>query len=179
MSGRITHIIREPWSPYVAGALFGFITALSGVIAHQMLGASASFVTEAGIILKSVAPRLTNNIYYKYVMPPQLSWQMLLMAGALIGAFTASKLSGDFGWRWVPEPDPQWRLVFGPSRLKRALVVFISGILIEFGARIAGGCTSGLAVSGGVQLSPAAFLFVAAVFATGIPTIMLLYRDKF
>jgi len=159
--------------------LFGFITALSGVIAHQMLGASASFVTEAGLILKTIAPSLTENIYYKFVMPPQISWQMILMLGALIGSFTAAKLMGDFGLRWVPGPDPQWRQVFGPSKIKRALVVFISGVLIEFGARVAGGCTSGLAVSGGVQLSPAAFLFVAAVFATGIPTAMILYRDKY
>ncbi len=179
MSEWMRRVLKEPWSPYVAGAIFGFVTALSGVIAHQMLGASASFVTGAGLILKAIAPQLTENIYFKFVMPPQVSWQMLLMLGALIGAFTAAKLMGDFGLRWIPGPDPQWRLVFGPSKVKRAAIVFVSGVLIEIGARIAGGCTSGLAVSGGVQLSPAAFLFVAAVFATGIPTAMLLYRDKY
>lgn len=179
MSIWMRRVFREPWSPYVAGALFGFITALSGVVAHQMLGASASFVTEAGLILKAVAPSLTENIYYKFVMPPQVSWQMLLMLGAFIGSFTAAALMGDFRPRWIPGPDPQWQQVFGSSKLKRAAVVFVSGVLIEFGARVAGGCTSGLAVSGGVQLSPAAFLFVAAVFATGIPTAMLLYRDKY
>jgi hypothetical protein len=169
----------RPASPYVAGAMFGLVTALSGVLAKQMLGASASFVSEAGLILKAVAPRLADSMYFKYVMPPSISWQMVLMVGVIGGAFAAAKLMGDFAPCWTPGPDPQWRAVFGPSRIKRALIVFASGVIVEFGARLAGGCTSGLAISGGVQLSPAAFIFMAAIFASGIPTAMLIYRNRY
>ncbi len=177
---KLRDYFHRPASPYVAGALFGFITALSGVLAKQMLGASASFVSSAGLILKTLAPGLIeSNMYFKFVMPPSVSWQMILMVGVIIGSFTAAKLMGDFKLRWVPGPDPQWRMVFGPSKLKRAIIVFISGVFIEFGARLAGGCTSGLAISGGVQLSPAAYIFMAAMFIAGIPTVMLLYRKNY
>lgn len=170
---------KQPASPYVAGAAFGLLTALSGVVAKQMLGASASFVSAAGLMLKAIAPGLTNNMYFKFVMPPSFSWQMVLMIGVMAGAFVAARLMGDFGLRWTPGPDPQWQAVFGPSRLKRAVFVFVAGVIVEFGARLAGGCTSGLAVSGGVQLSPAAFIFMAALFMSGIPTAMLLYRSRY
>ena len=170
---------RSPASPYVAGAIFGLLTALSGVLAKQMLGASASFVSAAGLILQSVAPALVDNMYFKFVMPPSVSWQMVLMVGTVLGAFVAALLMGDFKFRWLPGPDPQWKAVFGPSRIKRALIVFVSGVIIEFGARLAGGCTSGLAVSGAIQLSPAAFIFMGALFASGIPTALLLYRRKY
>lgn len=171
--------LRSPGSPYVMGAAFGLLSALSGVMANQMLGASASFVSAAGLILKAVAPPLVDTMYFKYVMPPEVSWQMILMVGTMAGAFVAALVMGDFKFRWLPGPDPQWRAVFGPSRLKRALIVFLAGIIIEFGARMAGGCTSGLAISGAIQLSPAAFIFMGAMFASGIPTALLLYRSKY
>ncbi len=175
----VGNYFKHPASPYVAGALFGLLTALSGAVAKQMLGASASFVSAAGLILQNFAPALADNMYFKFVMPPSVSWQMLLMVGVIIGAFAAAVIMGDFGLRWTPGPDPQWKAVFGPSRIKRAAIVFVAGIILEFGARLAGGCTSGLAVSGGVQLSPAAFVFMAAIFISGIPTAMLLYRNRY
>lgn len=170
---------RHPASPYVAGAVFGLVTALSGAVAKQMLGASASFVNAAGLLLKQLAPGLADTMYFKYVMPPSFSWQMVLMLGVMVGAFAAARLMGEFGLRWIPGPEAQWRLVFGPSRFKRAAFAFFGGIIVEFGARLAGGCTSGLAVSGGVQLSPAAFIFMAAMFMSGIPTVMLLYGRRY
>ena len=62
---------------------------------------------------------------------------------------------------------------------KRWLVLFLGAILLEYGAGIAGGCTSGLAISGGVQLTPSAFLFMGGMFASGIPIAMILYRRRY
>ena len=45
-----------------------------------------------------------------------------------------------------------------------------------FGARMAGGCTTGHVLSGMSQLSVAGFLFAAAVFVGGIPAALLLKR---
>lgn len=175
----IRSYFKSPASPYVAGAVFGLVSALSGVVAKQMLGASASFISASGLVLQSVYPSATEGMYYKFVMPPAISWQMVLMVGTMIGAFAAALAMGDFKLRWLPGPDNQWTEVFGPSRIKRALFVFFGGVIIEFAARLAGGCTSGLAVSGAIQLSPAAFIFMGAMFASGIPTALLLYRSKY
>jgi hypothetical protein len=54
----------------------------------------------------------------------------------------------------------------------------VAAVLVQIGAGIAGGCTSGLAISGGAVLSPAAFVFMAGMFAGGIPAAWLWYRGR-
>jgi hypothetical protein len=58
-------------------------------------------------------------------------------------------------------------------------LVFIGAILLEYGAGVAGGCTSGLAIWGGLQLAPAAFVFMGGMFATGILTALIVYRRRY
>jgi uncharacterized membrane protein YedE/YeeE len=52
-------------------------------------------------------------------------------------------------------------------------------MILQIGAGIAGGCTSGLALAGGVQLSPAAFLFIPGIFISGAIVQLLVYREKY
>ena len=70
-------------------------------------------------------------------------------------------------------PERGWRERFGASPARRWAVAFAAAVLIEYAAAIAGGCTSGLALSGGVVLAPGAYLFMVAMFATGIATASL------
>ena len=53
---------------------------------------------------------------------------------------------------------------------RRYMDAFLGGFLIIFGARVAGGCTSGHIISGMTQLALSGFLFAAAVFGAGIIT---------
>ena len=50
------------------------------------------------------------------------------------------------------------------------MLAFIGAMILEYAAGIAGGCTSGLAISGGMLLAPSAYLFIAGMFASGIVT---------
>jgi uncharacterized membrane protein YedE/YeeE len=129
------------------------------------------------MLAQVVAPALASNTYFKYVMPPGITFAVILFAGIFVGAFVSAKLSGDF--KLAPVPDEQWKRVFGSSVARRWLVAFLGGIVLEFGAGIAGGCTSGLAVGGGLFLAPSAFVFMAGMFAAGIPTALILYRRRF
>ena len=79
--------------------------------------------------------------------------------------------------RWMP--DKQWAEAFGQSRVTRWVLVFLGAILLEYGAGMVGGCTSGLAIWGGLQLAPAAFVFMGGMFATGIVTALIVYRRKY
>ncbi len=168
---------QKEWSPYLAGALLGVVYIISVAVTGIIPGGSGAFENLAGSIEQVVAPALANNTYFKFVMPPGISWEVILLAGVLVGAFVSAKLSGDF--KIAAVPDPQWRRVFGTSVWKRWLVAFVGGIILEIGAGIAGGCTSGLAIGGGLFLAPAAFIFIAGMFASGIPTAMLMYWRKF
>lgn len=168
---------QKEWSPYLAGALLGLIYVISIGVSGIVPGASGAFENLAGLVAQVIAPELAKNTYFKFVMPPGISWEVIFLAGIVVGSFVSALLSGSF--KLAAVPDEQWRRVFGTSVWKRWLVAFAGGIIIEIGAGIAGGCTSGLAVGGGLLLAPAAFLFMGGMFASGIPTAMLMYWRRF
>ena len=168
---------QKEWSPYLAGTLLGVVYILSIALAGIVPGASGAFENVGSLIAQAVSPTLANNTYFKFVMPPGISWEVILMLGVFVGAFLSAKLSGDF--KLAVLPDAQWRTVFGNSVWKRWTIAFVGGIILEYGAGIAGGCTSGLAVGGGLFLAPAAFLFMGGMFAAGIPTALILYGRRF
>jgi uncharacterized protein len=175
---KIVAYLRKPeWSPYVAGGLLGLVGVLAVALSNSLLGASGAFENVAGMIGKAVAPSTFNNLYFNFVMPPGINWQVILLVGVFLGGMLAARLAHTWKWRWLP--DKQWIEIFGSSRLKRAVIAFFGAIVLEIGAGIAGGCTSGLAISGGMLLVPAAFIFMAGMFASGILTSLLIYRRRY
>jgi hypothetical protein len=175
---KIVAFLRKPeWSPYVAGGLLGLVGVLAVALSNSLLGASGAFENVAGLIGKAVAPAAFNNLYFNFVMPPGITWQVILLVGVFFGGMLAARLSHT--WKWRALPDKQWTEVFGSSRVKRWAIAFFGAIVLEIGAGIAGGCTSGLAISGGMLLVPAAFIFIAGMFGSGILTSLLVYRRKY
>ena len=161
------------WSPYVAGAGLGVIVAVSEGVCGRPLFASGAFDKLAAYVGKPLFP---SSQYYQYVVSPGVTWPVWLVVGVLVGSFMSSRLSDQARIRWVP--DTQWVPRFGPSRSVRFALAFVGAALVQIGAGIAGGCTSGLAISGGAVLAPAAFMFMAGMFAGGIPTALLWYRGR-
>ena len=168
---------KKEWSPYLAGTLLGLVYVISIAVTGIIPGASGAFENIGGLIAQVVYPELTKNTYFQFVMPPGITTAVMILLGIMVGAFISAKLSGDFKLQTVS--DPQWKQVFGKATWKRWLVLFVGGIILEFGAGIAGGCTSGLAIGGGLFLAPSAFIFIAAMFMSGIPVAMLMYRRKY
>ena len=91
----------------------------------------------------------------------------------MVGAATSKTL------KFRDNDDAQWKAIFGPQRWKRWTIAFLGAIVLEYGAGIAGGCTSGLAISGGMLLAPSAFIFIMGMFASGILTAVLVYRKRY
>jgi len=173
----LNYLRKEEWSPYIAGGLLGLIGVLAVALTNNLLGASGAFENLAGLAGQALAPALFDNLYFNFIMPPGITWQVILLVGIFFGGMAAAKLSGT--WKWRPMPDKQWTVVFGRSRWTRWAIAFFGAIVLEIGAGIAGGCTSGLAISGGMLLAPAAYLFIAAMFVSGIATAFLLYRGRY
>jgi uncharacterized membrane protein YedE/YeeE len=176
-----TFLAREPrrfmrraqWSPYVTGAGLGLTLSISMVAFGRPLTVSAAFDELAGHLAHAVAPEAPR---FAQSMPRALSWNVWLVIGLLGGAFLSAALSRTFRPRLVP--DERWSEAFGDRVWLRWLVAFVGACLVQLGAAIAGGCTSGLAISGGAVMAPAAFLFMLGMFGGGIPTAMLLYARK-
>ncbi len=177
MKGVLDYIRREEWSPYVAGVLLGLVGVFTVWASNSLLGASGAFESLAGMIGKAVAPKLFDNTYFNYVMPPGITWAVVLLAGIFVGGAVGALSSGT--WKLRANDDAQWKRIFGTQLWKRWALLFVGAIILEYGAGIAGGCTSGLAISGGMLLAPAAFIFIAGMFASGILTAWIVYRGRY
>ena len=180
MNWFIKQIRKEEWSPYAAGILLGIVGILTVVLtdkvlnAPKLLGASGGFENIAAYIGKAINP---SNTYFNYVMPPGMTFAVILLVGIFFGGMLGAFSSRTLKFRTMD--DEQWKTIFGKRTWKRWLVLFVGAIVLEFAAGIAGGCTSGLAISGGMLLVPAAFLFIAGMFMSGIVTALIIYGKRF
>ena len=177
----LNYIRKETWSPYVAGILLGLVGILAVWASNSLLGASGAFETLAGLIGKTLVPTFFDNLYFNFIMPPGLTYGLVMLVGLFFGGMLGAATSGTLKWgkKDAANSDEQWKRIFGPQTWKRWLLAFIGAIVLEYAAGIAGGCTSGLAISGGMLLAPAAFLFIAGMFASGILTMVLIYRQRY
>ncbi len=177
----MAYIRRDEWSPYVAGILLGIVGVLAVWLSNSLLGASGAFETMAGMIGKALSPELFNTMYFNYIMPPEITSGVILLIGIFFGGMLGAATSGTLKWgkKDAANSDAQWKQIFGQQTWKRWAVAFVGAIILEYAAGIAGGCTSGLAISGGMLLAPAAFLFIAGMFASGIITAMIVYRKRY
>ncbi len=177
----INYIRRDEWSPYIAGILLGIVGILAVWLSNSLLGASGAFENIAGLIGKTVAPKLFDNMYFNFIMPPGITWGVVLLVGVFFGGMIGAATSGTLKWgkKDAANSDEQWKSIFGPQTWKRWVLAFVGAVILEYAAGIAGGCTSGLAISGGMLLAPSAFLFIAGMFASGIITALIIYRRRY
>lgn len=181
MKSIIAYIRKDVWSPYIAGVLLGIVGICAVWLSNHLMGASGAFENLAGIIGKGIAPNAFDNVYFNFIMPPEITWSVILLVGIFFGGMLGAATSGTLKWgkKDAANPDEQWKSIFGPQVWKRWVLAFIGAIILEYAAGIAGGCTSGLAISGGMLLAPSAFLFIAGMFASGIVTALVVYRRRF
>ncbi|MGE0224060.1 MAG: YeeE/YedE thiosulfate transporter family protein [Acetobacteraceae bacterium] len=168
-------LLRErAWSPYVAGAVIGLLQIPTFLLLSTALGASSSFVTVGAHLASIVDPGVGQVKYLaSHLWGGKNWWQVAVVVGIALGAFLSMRLSG----ARRPAVSRVWGRAMGTSSLAtRAPVAFVAGFIMLFGARIAGGCTSGHGISGMAQLSVGSTLAVIGMFAGGILTAMLFRR---
>ena len=182
--GSFAFIVREvpspyeypeaAWSPYLAGALIGLLTLLSLVIVKKPVGASSAYAGAVGLLGRIVAPKHIRSLKYFQDRPPMVNWTLVFVIGAIIGAFAAAWTGGEITGTYLQD---LWVARFGPeSAGLRTFVALLGGMTMAFGARIAGGCTSGHGISGTLQLGVASWISVICFFIGGVATALLLYR---
>jgi uncharacterized protein len=164
----------KAWSPYVAGVIIGLLQIPTFLLMDTALGASSSYVTIAAHVAASIDSRIHEVKYLaSHMWGPKNWWQVAVVIGIAVGAYLSMRLSG----ARRKAISPAWARTMGtPNLVTRAPVAFVAGFIMLFGARIAGGCTSGHGISGMAQLSTGSTLAVAAMFAGGIFTAMHLKR---
>ncbi len=160
------------WSPYVVGAGIGVLSWLTFYFSDKPIGASSFYAHIAGFLGKLIAPRHTQSLAYFRDKPPRVSWGFVFVVATIVGGAIAALTGGEFTNEWLP---PIWEARFGDSIALRAAIGFGGGLLMAFGARLAGGCTSGHGISGTLQLNPASWIAVICLFIGGIAVAIPLF----
>ena len=156
-------------NPYLIGVLLGLVLLTSFVVAGRGIGASgaASQIMAHGY----ETAEISNEYLKEQKAESSLSdtWIIIEVLGILLGAMISAKQSGRFKFGIVKGEGISIR-----KRLSRAL---IGGLFMGFAARLARGCTSGQALTGGALLSTGSWVFMIAVFVGAYLTIIFVKRD--
>lgn len=161
------------WSPYAVGAGIGLLSWIVFVVVANPIGITTAMSQIAGGLATPVvgAEAVAQNPYWAR-NPLRLDYGILFLVGTFLGALASALLTRTWKLESVPTV---WEERFGPSVAKRYAVAFIGGAMAMYGARLAGGCTSGNGISQGLQLAVVGWTFLVAMFATGLLTAWLLF----
>ncbi|MCK5775306.1 MAG: YeeE/YedE family protein [Bacteroidales bacterium] len=140
-----------------------FLTATT----NRPIGASTSFPYLADFL-----SGVTNNDYFTKIETPG-HWETIFLLGAFMAALFISLFRKEFKFTLIYS---RWESYHGSSSIKRIVWAFIGGFILIFGARMAGGCTSGHILSGGMQLAISSIVFAIFTFASLIITGKFFYR---
>jgi hypothetical protein len=154
---------KKFWSPYLAGLGVGFALLLSILITGWGVGASTAFAVIPALLINSISSDLAMKIDYfaRYLDKeiPVLNWHLFQSMGLLAGAFFSAKLFKNFKVK-LDKPESM-------SSRNRVLITLGGGFIMGFSARLAGGCASGLALSGSAEMAIGGWMFMIGMFASG------------
>ncbi len=186
--------MKGQWNWFRGGIALGLVFFFA-VLLVKPIGVSTQFVIFDGIVWNALFDDViiknpdaksgyastnaylnkSGGKYAKNIAKP-FNYSFIFVLGMILGAFLSALTGGPrptAADRVAPEV---WRSRFGNKGPKRYIVSFVGGVLILFGARLAGGCMSGHTMSGMMQTSISGYLFAIGVFLTAIPLAILLYR---
>lgn len=177
--------IMNPWPWYVSGPLIALIMFALLFVGKQF-GMSSNLRTMCSI---GGAGKALN--FFKFDWKKE-RWNLIVVLGAIIGGFLSANYLSDNTVEINPEVATKLETygitstgdaylpteIFGTESLsdpKIIAVLLIGGFLVGFGARYAGGCTSGHAISGLSNLQLPSLIAVVGFFIGGLIMIHFLY----
>jgi hypothetical protein len=171
----MTRTPEHYWNPYKAGVTLGLVLLAAFVIMGRGLGVSGAVTTTVVAGIGAVAPEHAQaNPYAAAYLgdgtaSPFKDWLVIEVLGVLIGGAVSAYLAGRF----------QWKIEKGPriSGRGRLLAAFGGGAVMGFATRVARGCTSGQALTGGAMLSVGSWAFMLAIFAGAYATALLVRKQ--
>jgi len=161
------------WSPYIAGLGLGLTLLFTFYVMGHGLGASGAFTQLTAKVVQRVAPdRAQANTYLQeYLASGSFwrSWIVIEVLGVFVGGLLGALTAGRFKFQIERGPHA--------TRGGRLLLALVGGAAVGFGSRLAQGCTSGQALSGGAVLAVGSWLFTLAFFMGGYMVATLVRRQ--
>jgi hypothetical protein len=136
---------------------------------NRIIGASTAYPYVADLVTGT-----TQNSYFPKLQAPG-QWEVLFLTGAFVSGIVISLFRKEFKITLI---HSNWEKYKGSSAAKRIIWSFIGGFILIIGARMAGGCTSGHVLSGGMQLAVSSLVFALFVFGGLLITGKFFYQHK-
>lgn len=180
------NLFYDPWPWYIGGPLIALVMFVLLYLGKQF-GMSSNLRTACSALGAGKAAD-----FFKFDWRTQ-RWNLIVVLGAIIGGFIASNFMSDNIVSINPEVAQQLaddynitsaNEAYLPTEIfsmenisqpKNILILLIGGLLVGFGARYAGGCTSGHAISGLSNLQLPSLIAVVGFFIGGLVMIHLIY----
>ncbi len=188
--------MNKKWNWLTGGLLLGLIFLLAAWIVKP-IGVSTQFVILNGIVWNLFDADLiendqeakhkhtSTNVYlnksggkYAKSVENPINYGFLFVLSMFLGSIISNVLLKNKVTKDERIRPKVWTEKFGQSISKRYIFAFIGGFLVLFGARLAGGCTSGHMMSGMMQTSLSGYLFALGVFAIAIPFAILVFKNS-
>ncbi|PLW76673.1 YeeE/YedE thiosulfate transporter family protein [Cohaesibacter celericrescens] len=179
----------------LGGLLLGGVFFLA-VLLVKPIGVSTQFVILDGMLWDAVSSDIVTvdetaksgfsspNAYlnksggkYAESVANPLNYSFVFVLAMLGGAAISGYLRGGVTKEESQMPEV-WREKFGSSTTKRYFWSFVGGFIVLYGARMAGGCTSGHMMSGMMQTAVSGYIFTLGAFAAAFPLALALYKKK-
>jgi len=153
----------------VAGAGISATTLCLLLVANRRLGISTGLEDLCSLVL-------SQPYFRRSAVRSGRVWRLPFLAGLILGGFLSATFSG--GW------TPMWSLgmfdsVIGLGPAGKLAWMFVGGLFIGFGTRLANGCTSGHGIFGLSNFELPSLVATLSFMAGGILTTQLLYRVVF
>jgi uncharacterized protein len=162
-------------NPYLAGVGIGVVLLAAFVIMGRGLGASGAFSTVVATGVSVVAPEHAagSQPYAAYLNTqsgnPLKDWILFEIIGVVVGGAVSARLAGRF--KRVIERGPR------VTSATRMWLAFGGGTIMGVGAKLARGCTSGQALTGGALLSVGSWIFILCAFAAAYAAAPLFRKE--
>lgn len=156
-----SHTPKPFGNPYLCGVLLGLVLLASFLILGAGLGASSGLARIGAFIEGTLFPQhtLTSEYFGKWGEQPLHYYLVYMLLGIFLGGLFSALLSN--------RTDIRIEKGNTAPRYLRIWLALIGGILVGFASRLAAGCTSGQALTGGALLLTGSLLFLVCVFAGG------------
>jgi hypothetical protein len=147
--------------PYFGGIVLGIVLFLAFFLTGNGLGSSGATSRIDAFIVDQIAPAHVDRTPYLLKMAggdknPLDDWIVPVFFGALLGGFVSGKIGRRVKLETTKGPNI--------SNRTRWIFSFLGGVLFLYGARMARGCTSGQALSGGATLAAGSWVIMFAIF---------------
>lgn len=160
------------------GAMIGLVQIFAMVTVGP-LGVSTAYPQFVGFVLDKIFPGFAQEQLYLREIGAKIGWEVMIVLGLFLGAMLSAALS-----RWRDRSlglqisvAPVAVKGFTDGTLRRYARAFLGGFLFIFGARLAGGCTTGHILSGLTQMALSGLVFAAAAFSSGMLIAKLFFRE--